>query len=640
MRRLALLLCASLLAACRPSRDASVKNVVLVTLDTTRFDALGAYGNRAVKTPVLDRMAARGHLFRSCYSHAPVTLPSHASILTGKLPPVHGVRNNINYALPKETRRLPQILARHGFATGAFVSSFILDRRFGLGAGFDVYEDDIVHYSENRREKEIVTRRAGVTIDRMLSWLDEPRQAPFFAWLHLYDAHAPYEPPLPFRQAYAGDPYLGEIAYMDYELGRLVRYLEEKGLADETLIVVTADHGESNDEHGEKTHGFFCYGSTTHVPLVLSKPVYGKPGQSFEHVVQSIDLAPSILKLLGLPADEGMEGLPLDSTRERRVYSEAMIPHEDFYLAPVHSLKDGRYSFYYSSTMELYDLRTDPGEKRNLAPYQPRRLRKLRERMEAGLASWKGEADRVSLDQETIELLKSLGYVAGGGSFSREADPYKYPSPFRSIQTYRQMQALREFEERYPFKTIEGLRKLIEADRRQVVLYRDLGRLATFAGDEEEAISSLRKAALLRPSDARLHNFLGLGYYAFGRFPESLAEYQVALGLDPGQQIARYNMSLALVKLDRVDEAVRALEEIVAKEPSNLFALNNLAFLQLDRFKNPAKASEYISRAWAVNSRHPLIVANKALVEAALKAGPAGSTRVPSPRAGLGTERP
>lgn len=618
---LVLALCAWLPAACGPSQKTPVRNVVLVTLDTTRFDALGAYGNREVKTPVLDRMAAEGHLFRSCYSHAPVTLPSHASILTGKLPTGHGVRNNINYALPKETVRLPQILGRHGYATGAFVSSFILDSRFGLDAGFDLYEDDIVHYSENRREKEIVTRRAGVTIDRMLSWLEKPRKGPFFAWLHLYDAHAPYEPPLPFRQAYAGKPYLGEIAYMDYELGRLVRTLQEKGLWDETLVVVTADHGESFDEHGERTHGFFCYGATTRVPLILSKPVYGTPGQAFEHPVQSIDLAPSILRLLGLPVDEGMEGRRLDSSADRVVYSEAMIPHEDFYLAPVHSLKDGRHSFYYSSTMELYDLRTDPGEKVNLAPRQPRRLESYRERMEGILSASKGKADQLSLDQETIELLKSLGYVAGGGSFSREADPYKYPSPYKSIETYRQLQALREFEETYPFKTMEGLRKLIESDRSQVVPYRDLGRLATFAGRQEEALSSLKKAAFLRPNDPRLHNFLGLGYYAFGRFAESLAEYQVALGLAPGQQTARYNMALALVKLGRVDEAVKALEEVVEKEPKNLFGLNNLAFLHLDHYRDPRKAEEYIARAFALNSRHPLIVANKALVERALESG-------------------
>lgn len=625
MRRLGVLLSAALLAACGPSRDTRVRNVILITLDTTRFDALGAYGNAGVRTPVLDRMAAEGHLFRSCYSHASVTLPSHASILTGRLPTDHGVRNNINYALSRETVRLPQILGRHGFSTGAFVSSFILDSRFGLDAGFDVYDDDIVHYSGNRRDKEIVTRRAGVTLDGMLAWLEQPRKGPFFAWLHLYDAHAPYEPPLPFRQAYAGNPYLGEIAYMDYEIGRLVRTLEEKGLSDDTLIVVTADHGESFDEHGEKTHGFFCYGATTRVPLILSKPVYGAPGRVFGHTVQSIDLAPSILGLLGLPVDEGMKGRTLDSTRDRLVFSEAMIPHEDFYLAPVHSLKDDRYSFYFSSTLELYDLRTDPGEKRNLSASQPRRLRKYRERMESLLAATKGSADRLSLDQETIELLRSLGYIAGGGSFSKDADPYKYPSPYQSIQTYRQLQALREFEDRFPFKTMEGLRKLIAADRTQVVPYRDLGRLATFAGNEEEALSSLKKAALLRPNDPRLHNFLGLGYHAFGRFAESLAEYQLALGLAPEQQTARYNMSLSLVRLGRVDDAVRALEAIVAKEPKNLFALNNLAFLHLDHYKNPKKAEEYIAKAFAVNSGHPLILANKKLVEDALKGGAGGA---------------
>ena len=290
---LALLLLA---AGCGRQPAPTFDNLILITLDTTRADALGAYGNRQVHTPAIDSLAARGHLFENAYSHAPITLPSHSSILSGRLPTQHGVRNNIAYSFPPDQPTLATRLQAAGFATGAFVSSFILDRRFGLATGFDVYEDQIVHYGRKVSKQEITTRRAGETTDLFLGWLAAQQKQRFFGWVHFYDAHWPYEPPLPFRQAYAEKPYFGEIASMDVEIGRILAYLEKNGLAERTLIVVTADHGESFFEHGEATHGFFCYGATTHVPLIVSRPLYDAAGTRYGHQVQSIDIAPSALE--------------------------------------------------------------------------------------------------------------------------------------------------------------------------------------------------------------------------------------------------------------------------------------------------------------------------------------------------------
>lgn len=606
------------LAGCRPPAARTFDNVILVTLDTTRADALGAYGNRRVQTPVLDAMARRGHLFENAYSHAPITLPSHSSILSGVVPTQHGVRNNIAYSLPPEARTLAERLHDAGLATGAFVSSFILDRRFGLDAGFDVYEDKIVHYDPEASKRDIVTRRAATTTDLFLAWLSE-RKGRFFGWVHFYDAHSPYDPPLPFRDAYADDPYLGEIASMDLEIGRIVRYLESHGLAERTLVVVTADHGESFREHGEQTHGFFCYAATTHVPLILSHPVYGRPGRRYSHLVQSIDLAPTILEALGLPADPSLPGLTLARTDRRTVYSEAMIPYEDFYLSPVHALRDGNYSFYLSSDRELYDLRRDPGETRNLVDDEPERAQAfeidLRGRLAAAAAR---AASTVHLDQESIRLLASLGYIADGGSLgAREVDPFRFPSPLRSIQVYRELQRLRQFEGTFPFKAIEGLRRLLAENRHQVVLYRDLGRLSAFAGEQTEALENLSKAAALKPEDPRLHVFYALGLFRFGKLDESVAELEVALKLDAKNAPAWYNLGLAEMGRNRVDAALAAFEKAVELNGRDILALNNLAYVHLTRRHDPERAWSYILRAEAINPTQPLVQANKRLIAAA-----------------------
>jgi choline-sulfatase len=591
------------------------ENLILVTLDTTRPDALGAYGNRRVRTPAIDELARRGHLFEQAYSHAPITLPSHGSILSGQLPTDHGVRNNIAYSFPAATPTLAGRLQAAGFATGAFVSSFILDRRFGLANGFDLYEDRIVHYEEKLAQHEIVTRRASVTTDRFVDWLGG-QNGRFFAWVHFYDAHWPYEPPLPFRQAYADQPYLGEIASMDVQIARILTELERRGLREKTLVVLTADHGESFAEHGEQTHGFFCYSATTHVPLVLSHPIYGAAGRRFAHTVQSIDLVPSLLAALALPADATLPGRSLANREPRRVYSEAMIPFEDFYLAPVHGVRDGEHSFYLSSDKELYDLRADPGETKNLIAEKPELAREYEEWMRAQLAATKpARAETVHLDEESARLLASLGYVGSGGSFTaRETDPFRFPSPRGSIQMYRELQRLKQFETTFPFKMIEGLRLLLREHRRQVVLHRDVGRLSTLAGNEEEALSHLEIAAKLRPEDPRLHVFRALGLYRFGKFDQSVDELRLALKLDPSHASAWYNLGLAEVARGRLDAALEALEKAVELNPRDILALNNLAYLYLTGKNDPDRAWTYITAAEAIHPSQPLVQANKRLI--------------------------
>lgn len=596
-----------------PNTSDAPRNVILITIDTTRADALGAYGKQGAGTPVMDALAAQGTVFDRAYSHAPITLPSHSSILTGLTPPQHGVRNNITYRLQEDRQTLAERLRAQGFATAAFVSSIILDSRFGLDQGFDHYDDDIVHYTR-REGKAIVTRRAGTTIDAVLAWLDAHQQsAPeqrFFNWIHFYDPHAPYDPPLPYAHAYADSPYQGEIAYVDSQIGRLVASLRTHGLLDDTLIVITADHGDSFGEHGEETHGFFTYGTTTHVPLILSRPLGTTPGKHLTQVVQSIDLVPTIMTRLGFAIPPELEGKPLSSTDPRTVFSEAIIPKEDFYLAPVHSLKDQDFSFYYSSDLELYDLKADPQEKHNLAESQPERAARYLDRIQLLLDNAATNSQRVSVDQATIEMLRSLGYVADGGvADGLIGDPYQLPSPLKSVRMYRQLQALRHFEDVYPFKMIEGLLELSAAHPRQIILHRELGRLLVLAHNED-GLKHLREATELLPTDPRLHTFLGLGYHHFGRLDEAIAQYEVALELSPEHGIARYNLALAQLAKGESDLARQNLETVVEQNPTDALALNNLAYIAFNVERDADKARSLIERAAKANPDHPLIKQN------------------------------
>jgi len=285
----------------------------------------------------------------------------------------------------------------------------------------------------------------------------------------------------------------------------------------------------------------------------------------------------------------------------------------------VHGLRDGTYSFYYSSEMELYDLSKDPAERENLAETQPERVARYEKKMKALLAAAQDAAEATNLDQESIELLRSLGYIADGGTFSlKDSDPYRYRSPKQSVRTYRELQHLRQFEDQFPYKTIAGLEKLLENDRRQVVLYRDLGRLQTLAGNEEAALDNLKKAAILKPDDARLHTFYGLGLHRFGRYKESVEEYRLALKLAPGNTAAHYNLGLSLAALDRPDEAIASFEAALSHNPGDVMALNNIAYLYFSAKGDAATALTYINKAADLKPDHQLVAANKAEIEAAM----------------------
>jgi len=354
-----------------PPGAAAGFNILLVTLDTTRADRIGCYGYRRAATPILDRLAASGVRFAEALTAAPETLPAHATLLTGLLPPHHGVRINTEGRLGSLHQTLAEVARGRGYQTAAFVSAFVLDARFGLDQGFDHYDDRVDATRGTAFAAGTNERRAGATTDAALAWLrSRDRARPFLLWVHYFDAHAPYDPPEPFASRFAGSLYDGEIAYMDAQLGRLLDGVDAAGPRDKTVVIVVGDHGESLGEHYERTHSVFLYRSTVRVPLVFSNPrLFPKPAVVDGAVVSLADVAPTLLDLLGVEDPPDRDGVSLLATKadpRRGVYVESLVPWLDFGWAPLFGLRTLRESYVLAPRPECYDLRTDPEERRNL----------------------------------------------------------------------------------------------------------------------------------------------------------------------------------------------------------------------------------------------------------------------------------
>ena len=589
-------------------------NLLIVTLDTTRADHMGAYGNADIETPAFDQIAREGVLFEQAVSVAPLTLPVHSSLFTGKLPPAHGVRDNGGFFLAPEQLTLAEILKARGYRTGGFVGAYVLDSKWGINQGFDTYFDKF-DLSESRAISLAAIQRPGnEVVDQALPWLDQVKGGPFFAWVHLYDAHSPYRPPEPFATRYKQHPYNGEIAFADSQVARVVDKLRALGLWDRTVVMVMGDHGESLGDHGEKSHGFFIYNSTMHVPFAVHAPFSRIASRRVADPVRTVDVMPTALDLLGIPAPAGIAGVSLTplmtgaaSELGLDAYSEAMYPLHHYGWSDLRALRSGRYKVIDAPRPELYDEERDPQEATNL--YQERRA--LGDRMIEQLRGMEHSASAAAVtqaaapvDPEARQRLAALGYV---GSFVATAADSRTgrADPKDKIGLFNQLGEATELTKEIgpdgapPYDRIFGLlNDIVRQDPEVIDAWFMLGMQSMARGKLDDSVAYFKKTLELKPDyDLAVYN-LAQAYRRAGNDDAAMAGFEHYLTLDPKDPYVHYQMGE--IWLDRGDTA--KAEELFRRaleiDPQVAAAKNALGVIALKR-GDPAAAERLIREALA-----------------------------------------
>lgn len=590
---------------------ASRPNILLISIDTCRPDHLSCYGYPEKTTPHLDALAAEGVLFRNVITPVPITLPAHCSLMTGTLPPYHGVHGNIRYKLRDSNLTLAEGLKEHGYATSAVVGAFMMDPKFGLDQGFDHYD---ANFGVSATTAAVLNTRSAGDVNRVAkAWLAENADAPFFLFLHYYDPHHPYQPPEPFAQRFPDSLYAGEIAYVDHCIGEIISELKRLGQYDSTMIIVTADHGEALGGHGEATHGFFIYHDTTKIPLII-KPVGGSVARIVEEKVALVDIFPSIYAELGLDIPEAVSGRSLSSylkglavpAGDRFFFTESLTATH-FGCSSLLGLESRRWKYIQTTSPELYDLVADPGETHNLIESHPQQARQMRDRLKALLAERTQTQERVSIDAKSLARLESLGYV-GGTTAEFEFETGK-DDPKAFLPYFKMLTAAGDLIRRNPRGMIKvrGADGQLESITRYELARRLCGKVLTkrpdiakahaIAGRASFELGDLAAAdfhyttlARLSPNSPEAQNDLGFLRGKQGRLDEAVALHRKALQLieeapsdqsnvdkalkyigsaAPVQSVARLNLADILFRQGKIDEAALIYEEALQLNPGD-----------------------------------------------------------------------
>jgi arylsulfatase A-like enzyme/Tfp pilus assembly protein PilF len=528
--------------AISPRAQAPPPNVLLVTIDTVRADHVGAYGHAGAATPTIDRLAREGVRFADATSQAPLTGPAHAAILTAVYPARLGVRDNATTPIPASATTIAEVFKARGYRTGAFVGAFVLSPEYGFGQGFDTVDASFARFTAGMKLQ--AQRRGSEVVDAALKWF-QTGSRPFFAWVHLYDAHTPYEPPEPFRTRFRASPYDGEIAYVDSQIGRLVAALEARGELDRTIVSVIADHGEGLGDHGEAEHGMFLYESTLHVPWVMRLPGKDAAGTVVASQVRAIDVTPTIETIAGAAPPAGIDGQSVvalihgEAPRDPPPsYAETYYPKWHFGWSELKSIRVGDWKYIDAPKSELYDMRADGHERRNVVDARgplAQGLSAALTRIQSGLGA-AASADAPQPDRETLARLRSLGYV---GIASPPASGTRGPDP-------KDMLPKMEL-----FRT--GISRAIEA---------------LSDGQPDKAIAELKRLIAINDRSYELHLFLGDAYAATRQEDLALGEYAAAGVLNPHS--AAPALSTARVYLAQKDlaRATQKIEEAATIEPA------------------------------------------------------------------------
>lgn len=553
--------------------------VVLISVDTLRADHLPAYGYRGVATPNLDALRKDAVLFENAYSHVPLTLPSHACLLTGLLPPENGVRDNTGYKLPPGVETLAAFLQKQRYATGAAVSSAVLSRETGIDRGFEFYDDA---FGGGR----MVERDGARSADILLQWLERRRREPFFVFLHLFEPHAPYEPPEPYRSRYRL-AYDGEIARADEIVGMFLGRLRQWGLYDRSLIIFVSDHGEGLLDHGEREHGVFLYRETIRVPMLVKFPgaVAVKEPERISAPVGLVDIFPTVTRVLGLTSPPARAGIPLTAFLERgpvparRVYSETLYPRLRLGWSDLASLVDDRFHFIEAPRPELYDIAADPGEKMDLSKGMPPAFRAMR-------AELHGKAESFELpgpaDPEQARKLASLGYLSATSS---RAKGRQLPDPKDHIgELDASLQFGRLLAEGRDADLIRACREFLGSNPAVLDVWRMLADALERSGRRAEAVAALQQGlrasgetalpALRAPALERLALLLARS----GRLEEALALGEAESFTDPEALNA---IGIAQARAGRTADARKTFERVLAMSPGNAEAHFNLGLARV-----------------------------------------------------------
>jgi arylsulfatase A-like enzyme/Tfp pilus assembly protein PilF len=569
----------------RKAGAAATPSVLLITLDTVRADHIGCYGYSRIETPAIDRLASDGVRFENAYTQVPITLPSHAVILTGTYPMFSGVRDFTSPPLSANIPTLAEMLRRSGYQTAAFVSSFVLNSMWGLNQGFEVYDDDMGIDRNRPRYLFLLARRGDYTTDRFLAWLGRNGNKPFFAWLHLYDAHSPYRSPDPYHSRYSGRAYDGAIAFDDAQVGRVISRLRALNLYDDTLIVLLSDHGESLGEHGESEHGFFIYNATLRVPLIVKLPGQTVRSRAVSRPVSTVDVASTIAQTCKIaPAESGSlqgrsllgpsvlkvsPGLKYDPSEA--VYAESYYPRHSFGWRQLRAVVTPDFKYIDAPRPELYDLHNDPGERSNRVVGNSAVASALRERLnefERKFATAEKQSARAALDPETLERLKSLGYVAyNAGAAENDADGTG-ADPKDKVGVLNRI--LRASDLSGAAKYAEADQVLAEVERREPGLYVvpfQRGENLLAWGKPQLAVEEFGKAVSRNPSFDQAALGLGRAYSMLDQNERAATAFELALRSNENNFLARVALGKVYWRQNALDKAESEFRAVVKSHP-------------------------------------------------------------------------
>jgi choline-sulfatase len=562
-------------------------NILLITLDTVRADRLGAYGYALASTPNLDRLAREGLRFADATSQSPLTAPAHAALMTGRYPGRLGIRNNGTSAIPGETVTLAESLKASGYRTGAFIGAFVVDRAYGFAQGFDAFDASFDGFRQEIKAQ--VQRPAARVIDPALAWIKTvPAEAPFFAWVHLYDAHTPYAAPAPFGAKFKARPYDGEIAYVDAQVGRLIEALRSSGALDRTIVAVVADHGEALGDHGEEDHGILLYESVIRIPWIMRLPSSAgvKPAVVSEQV-RSIDVMPTLVELAGLPRDGAIDGESVAAVvrgTARRdppaSYTESWYPQLHFGWSRLRALRVGEWKYIDAPRPELYDLRTDRAEQKNVIHDRATVAARMASELEWIEKSFGAAAAMTAAqpDADTIARLRSLGYI---GLAAPSSGSGRGPDPKDKIAGMREFRALLtqagdDLRLGRADAAIAKLKRALAYNERAYDAHVMMGSAWQRKGDLDRAVGEFDAAALLNPVGAAPHLLAAGAYLDAGRLESAMARVDKATALEPDSGEVALMRGRVFERAGRGPDALAAYERAVSLNPSDMPARGRL----------------------------------------------------------------